>query len=127
MRARWLGRSRGNSTSQSILAASNALWRGKKNSGHSSRHERAPGAALLTYEQLRAGVLNGPSHPEGLAAIVYHGMLRGLGVILTEATPNIKSSPPRICTSETVSFDRELLRLIANMVLQSQSQVMHVY
>ena len=86
-----------------------------------------PPAALLTYEQLRARVINSQPYPEGLAAIVYHGMLHGLAVILTEAAPNVASSPLQACASEGVSFDRELLRLIANMVLQSQSQVMHVY
>ncbi len=86
-----------------------------------------PPAALLTYEQLRARVINGQPYPEWLTAIVYHGMLRGLAVILTEAAPNVASLPLQACASEGVSFDRELLRLIANMVLQSQSQVMHVY
>jgi hypothetical protein len=86
-----------------------------------------PSAALLTYEQLRAEVLNGQARPDGLAAMVYHGMIRGLAVILTEPTPEASSSPSRVPTPEGVSFDRELLRLIANMVLQSQSQVMHVY
>jgi hypothetical protein len=86
-----------------------------------------PPAALLTYEQLRARVMNDQPYPEGLAAIVYHGMARGLAVILTEAAPNVASSPPQECASEGDSFTRELLRLIANMVLQSQSEVMHVY
>jgi hypothetical protein len=53
-------------------------------------------------------------------------MARGLAVMLTEAA-NVASSPLQACASEGVSFDRELLRLIANMVLQSQSEVMHVY
>jgi hypothetical protein len=86
-----------------------------------------PPAALLTYEQLRAGVINAQPYVEGLAAIVYHGMARGLAVILTATAPNLASSPPRVCASQGVPLDRELLRLIANMVLQSQSQVMHVY
>lgn len=86
-----------------------------------------PPAALLTYEQLRARVINDQPYPEGLAAIAYHGMARGLAVILTEPAPNVVSSPPQVCTSEGVSFTRELLRLIANIVLQSQSEVMHVY
>jgi hypothetical protein len=85
-----------------------------------------PPAALLTYEQLRARVISSQPYPEGLAAIVYHGMARGLAVMLTEA-PNVASSPLQACASEGLSFDRELLRLIANMVLQSQSEVMHVY
>jgi hypothetical protein len=45
-----------------------------------------PSAALATYEGLRAEVLNGQARPQGLAVVVYHGMLRGLAVILTETT-----------------------------------------
>jgi hypothetical protein len=86
-----------------------------------------PPAALLRYEQLRAEVLNGQARPDGLAAMVYHGMIRGLAVILTEPTAETSSSPSQVSPPEGVSLDRELLRLIANMVLQSQSQVMHVY
>jgi hypothetical protein len=86
-----------------------------------------PPAGLLRYEQLRAEVLNGQARPDGLAAMVYHGMIRGLVVILTEPTPETRSSPSQVSPPEGVSLDRELLRLIANMVLQSQSQVMHVY
>jgi hypothetical protein len=71
-------------------------------------------------------VLNGQARPEGLAAVVYHGMLQGLRVILTEV-PNIPSLPAPIAAAEAGPLDRELLRLIANMVLQSQSQVTHVY
>jgi hypothetical protein len=86
-----------------------------------------PPAGLLRYEQLRAEVLNGQARPDGLAAMVYHGMIRGLVVILTEPTPETRPSPSQVSPPEGVSLDRELLRLIANMVLQSQSQVMHVY
>jgi hypothetical protein len=99
-------------------------------------------AALLTYEQLRARVINSQLYPEGLAAIVYHGMARGLTVMLTEPAANVTSSPLQVSplqvsplqvsplqvsAPEGGSFNRELLRLIANMVLQSQSEVMHVY
>jgi hypothetical protein len=86
-----------------------------------------PPAALVTYEQLRARVINGQPYPEGLAAIVYHGMARGLAVMLIEPAPNLTSPPLQVCAPEGGSFNREVLRLIANMVLQSQSEVMHVY
>jgi len=86
-----------------------------------------PPAALLTYEQLRARVINSQPYPEGLAAIVYHGMARGLAVMLTAPAANVTSSPLPVSAPEGSSFNRELLRLIANMVLQSQSEVMHVY
>jgi hypothetical protein len=84
-------------------------------------------AALPLYEQLRAEVLGGQARPQGLVAIVYHGMLRGLAVILTDIAPITPSPRSAIPLSEGISLDRELLRLIANMVLQTQSQVMHAY
>ena len=86
-----------------------------------------PPAALLTYEQVRARVINSQPYPEGLAAIVYHGMARGLAVMLTAPATNVTPPPLPVSAPEGGSFDRELLRLIANMVLQSQSEVMHVY
>lgn len=85
-----------------------------------------PAAALATYETLRGEVLNGKARPIGLAAVIYHGMLRGLAVILTDI-PSIVSALPRTSTPDTRPLDRELLRLVANMVLQAQSQVSHVY
>lgn len=84
-------------------------------------------AALPTYEQLRTEVLSGNIRPEGLAAIAYHGMVRGLAVILAELAATTPSSPSSWLPSNEASLDRDLLRLIVNMVLQSQSQVMHVY
>jgi hypothetical protein len=84
-------------------------------------------AALSIYEGLRAEVLNREARPVGLTAIAYHGMVRGLMLMMTEVTaePYLPSEP--VPFSEAVTLDRELLRLLANMVLQSQSQVMHVY
>jgi hypothetical protein len=84
-------------------------------------------AALPTYERLRTEVINGNIPPEGLAAIAYHGMVQGLFVMLAEPAQSIPSSPSPGPHSNEAPFDRDLLRLIANMVLQSQSQVMHVY
>ena len=83
-------------------------------------------AALATYETLRAEVLNGQARPAGLAALIYHGMLRGLAVILTDvALP--AASLPRAPASDISPLDPDLLRLVANMVLQLQSQANHVY
>jgi hypothetical protein len=86
-----------------------------------------PSAALPTYERLRAEVLNGQARPEGLTAVVYHGMLRGLALILTEVAPQVLSPAALGPVAEAVPLDREFLRLLANMVLLSQSQVVHVY
>jgi hypothetical protein len=86
-----------------------------------------PPAALPTYERLRAEVLNGQARPEGLTAITYHGMLRGLALVLTQLFPEVPPPDVSAPVAEEGSLDREFLRLLANMLLQSQSQVMHVY
>lgn len=85
-----------------------------------------PPAALATYETLRAEVLNGQARPAGLAAVIYHGMLRGLAVMLTDvALPAV--SAPWAPASDISAVDPDVLRLVANMVLQLQSQVNHAY
>ncbi len=53
-------------------------------------------------------------------------MMRGLAVILTDvALPAV--SAQRTPASDISSLDPNLLHLVANMVLQLQSQVNHVY
>jgi hypothetical protein len=54
-------------------------------------------------------------------------MLRGLALILTEVVPETPSPAAPTTVVEALPLDREFLRLLANMLLQSQSQVMHVY
>jgi hypothetical protein len=76
---------------------------------------------------LRAEVLNGQARPEGLAAVAYHGMLNGLALILSSVAPHSRPSQPAAPVSAQMPLNREFLRLIANMVLQSQAQVKHVY
>ena len=66
--------------------------------------------ALPTYERLRAEVLNGQARPEGLTAVAYHGMLRGLALILTEPFPEIPSPAVSAPVAEAVPLDRELDR-----------------
>lgn len=83
-------------------------------------------SAVALYERLRAAVLQGQARPEGLGAILYHGLIDGLSVLMrtvSESAPAI----PRSSSSITVAGDPELLRLLANMVLQTQSELKHVY
>jgi hypothetical protein len=86
-----------------------------------------PQAALPMYERLRAEVLSGLARPDGLTAIVYHGMLHGLALILTEIVSETSPSTAPTLTAEGVPLDQKLLRLLVNMVLESESQVTHVY
>lgn len=85
-----------------------------------------PSTAISSYERLRAEVLSGQAASEGLAAMAYHGMVRGLTVLLAEL-PAAVSTAPQAPASHVGSLDGELLRVVANMVLQSQAQRQHVY
>jgi hypothetical protein len=85
-----------------------------------------PAAAVSVYETLRAEVLGGQGRPEGLGAVVYHGMLDGLAVLMSAAAPHVICHPPTTAIP-SIRDDRALLRLMANMILQTQSEVKHVY
>jgi hypothetical protein len=82
----------------------------------------------LSYERVRAEVLAGQARPDALGAIVYHGMWRGLRVLLgtsiTASTSRIVSPP---MAPPTGTLDRQLVRLLADMVLATQPEVDHVH
>jgi hypothetical protein len=76
---------------------------------------------------LRADVLCGQARPDGLGAVVYHGMLDGLAVLMSVVhAPHVASGPTTAAISG-IRGDRTFLRLMANMILQTQSEVKHVY
>ena len=74
--------------------------------------------ASQIYETLRGQVLQGQGRPDGLGAIVFHGMWGGL-VVLLSATPSPCPSSPAIpdSTPAPVAHDPQLVRLLANMLL----------
>ena len=76
---------------------------------------------------LRIEVLTGQVRPEGLGALVYHGMLNGLALILT--SPPVASSVhgAPACAVAPIPNNRQFVRLLANMLLRTQSEVVHVY
>lgn len=78
------------------------------------------------YEQLRADMLLGRARPEGLGAVIYHGLLDGMALLCSSIAPAISLAQSPSPGGPLVP-DRELLRLLTNMVLQTQSEVMHVY
>ena len=78
------------------------------------------------YEQLRADVLRGQAWPDGLGAVVFHGFAEVLK-LLCRATGSSTAAAPRASSPSSTPRDPELLHLLANMVLQTQSEVMHVY
>jgi hypothetical protein len=81
--------------------------------------------AVSLYESLRTEVLRGTARPEGLGAIVFHGMLGGLALLM--AIPRDASPRAYIVPALNVCGDRGLVRLLANMILQTHSEVKHVY
>jgi hypothetical protein len=81
---------------------------------------------VSAYEVLRAEVLCGRARPEGLGAVVYHGMIQGLKLLCTSGTSIASPTAPPFGTLP-ITQDRELLRLLANMVLETQSEITHVY
>lgn len=58
--------------------------------------------------------------------MVHHGLLRGLMVLLS-LTPTADIEAPLSALTPTAIRDPQFLRLLANMVLQTQAEVMHVY
>lgn len=86
-----------------------------------------PAGALELYEGLRAAVLGASLHVEGIGAIVFHGLWRGLAVLsAARAVPGQTTRSPA-CVPQATEHDRQLVRLLANMVLAAESQVRHVY
>lgn len=82
----------------------------------------------MTYERIRADVLAGQARPDALGAIVFHGMWQGLRVLLSTSTTSSTSSivsPP--AAAHTGTLDRQLVRLLADMVLATQLEVHHVH
>jgi hypothetical protein len=81
----------------------------------------------VAYERLRAQYLHGDSTPSGIGSIVFHGLLRGIEILLTQL-PEPVTPAPRATPLGTVTADPALVRVLANMVLQVHSmEVCHVY
>jgi hypothetical protein len=74
-------------------------------------------------------VLHGHADSHAMAAIVFHGLWRGLGVL---AASNMANQPqahaaPDATSPPASTHDCQLVRQLANMVLAVQSQVQHAY
>jgi hypothetical protein len=75
---------------------------------------------------LRSDVLRGAARPDGLGAVVYHGMLQGLALLMS-GTPDPAMRQLQTSSAPNIQGDRGLVRLLANMVLQTHLEVKHVY
>lgn len=71
-------------------------------------------------------MLAGQACCEGLSAIVYHGLLHGLSLLLS---PDAPSAAPAATarTVPNVRTDPQFLHVLANMVLQTHQELTHVY
>jgi hypothetical protein len=85
-----------------------------------------PPAAVSMYETLRDEVLRGQARPDGLGAIVYHGLVHGL-LLLSRTTPESAMPAATAPSMPNVRSDPEFLHLLANMVLRTHAGVTHVY
>jgi hypothetical protein len=83
-----------------------------------------PEAAVAHYEALRATVLEGGGRAEGLAVVHFHGMVRGLAILLK--TPSAPPMTRPALTDLPVQRDSALVRLLANLVLHTHSELTHV-
>ena len=73
-------------------------------------------------------MLQGQALPDGLGAIVFHGMWCGLAVLLSAPPPSSPPTPARTDAAPIpVAHDPQLVRLLANMLLLTQSKVEYAY
>lgn len=118
-----------NLASRCTHAASSGRSLAKKTLTHSSANSwpRLPSDAAAAYERVRADVLLGQARPDALGAIVFHGMWHGLRVLLNAAVAPSLIVPPTSTVAPTGTLDRQLVRLLADMVLATQLEVRHAY
>ena len=88
-----------------------------------------PTSAPALYESLRDHVLRASTHPEGLAALRFHGMFHGLALLLNTS---VVASPARLPPGQPASHvpashvDSDFVRLLANLVLHTHAELTHV-
>jgi hypothetical protein len=77
---------------------------------------------------VRADVIAGLVRPDALGAFAFHGMWRGLQVLFSARDTSSSSShkPPVSTAAPTGTLDRQLVRLLADMVLATELEVQHV-
>ncbi len=75
---------------------------------------------------MRCEVLAGQACCEGLSAIVYHGLIRGLSLLSSPGAPSVAPAATAR-TVPSVRTDPQFLHVLANMVLQTHQELTHVY
>jgi len=78
------------------------------------------------YETLRAAVLVGQASAKDIGTIVFHGLWQGLTVLsaLHEYAPRQRRPEP---PPTAAGHDRQLVHLLANLVLAAETRGHHVY
>jgi hypothetical protein len=74
-------------------------------------------------------VLGGQARPDALGAFAFHGMWHGLRVLssVVDSSSYSPTTPPTTPAASTGTLDRQLVRLLADMVLATQLEVHHAY
>ncbi|HPO19533.1 MAG: hypothetical protein JSR30_06880 [Proteobacteria bacterium] len=78
---------------------------------------------------MRGAVLRAQAHPEGLAAVAYHGLLGGLRLLIDSwslPAPTSPCVPAPAAPIAPTPAEAALVRLLANMVLHYQQETCHV-
>ena len=84
-----------------------------------------PEDAVQAYEALRLTVIQGQPRGAGVAALRFHGMWEGL-MMLTR--PMATPVPAAVAAARpAVRLDDQFVRLLANLVLRTQTELTHVY
>ena len=79
------------------------------------------------YEGLRDAVIDGTPRAEGAAALRYHGMLHGLPVLVKSTAAIDTTSRHQAQRMDALPAGDEFVRLLANLVLRTHSELAHVY
>ena len=86
-----------------------------------------PRSCKDVYETLRTAVLCGQACARDLGAIVFHGFWQGLAVLIAQPpAPTHRRLEPWPKASVAV-HDRQLVHMLANMVLAAEARGNHVY
>ena len=81
-------------------------------------------AAAARYEALRSALLLGQGGREGITALRFHGMWQGLAILLK--APAVPPQNPPVPANPVPRRDSEFVRLLANLVLHTHSELTHV-
>ena len=72
-------------------------------------------------------MIDGTPRSEGAAALRYHGMLHGLPQLIETATTRNTDAPGHEPVAHSLQPNGEFVRLLANLVLRTHSELVHVY